>query len=297
MANPSRKLIPNLPTAPLLLSFRPLPGPSSLAASKQVGKIIHATCHNPHPHSLDVPVVEDRLFVLMVDHQAYEFQMSQGKLSAWSRRNPTSCFPERLLICKDRAMGCIWDAGGGRERLWIYGSSWLCMIDLAQDLSPSTPLLQKARNDARGSRHQQRWKWKREPKMDEDDDDVDDNHDDEDLARAHTSGAGSKIAQSGLRVSLGRKMRKFEGMRPSGVEIVSLNPPLPLSQAAHNGEDETTAERDLVQARRQAVDGTSADAHNEVAAVRTQGEALLAANTLTVHEGARARPAGAELSG
>ena len=287
VANPSRKLIPDLPAAPLLLSFRPLRGPSSSAASKQDGKIIHATRHNPHPHSLDVPVVEDRLFVMTADHQAFEFQMAQGNLSAWSRRNPTSCFPERLLVCKDRAMGCIWDAAGASERIWLYGSSWLCMIDLAQDLSPS----RQPGNDRRGPRHEQRRKRKRGSKFDDDDDDDDD---DEDLVRAHTSGAGSRIPQSELRVSLGRKMRKFEGRRPSGAEIIRLDqapPPSTSSQAPHDdSEDKTTAEWDLVQARRRAADNTSADAPSELLAsqTQTQGEALPANSALTFHEDAGA---------
>ncbi len=129
--NPAASLIPQLPAAPLILSFRP---PRRQDASKvPCGEIADGG-----------PVEEDRLFALTCDHQMYEFNVLSGKLSHWSRRNPTSSLPSKFKNVQERAKGLIWDVNKDKERIWVYGSSWLWMFDLSMDF----PIEVEAGNDA-----------------------------------------------------------------------------------------------------------------------------------------------------
>ena len=180
--NPSAALLPKLPSAPVVLSFRPPPSA------------------NPHQHTHDLLAGEDRLLVLTSEHQMYEFEALKGRLSAWSRRNPSDNLPEGFQGTRDRAMGCVWDIKAGKERLWLYGSSWLWMFNLSKDFrvfmgdSPTNKSIKKKRKHA------------------------------EIEERKHTSGAGSKIRDSELETGIGRKIRKTTGLDKK-LEWVSLKPP------------------------------------------------------------------------
>ena len=136
--NPSASLLPRLPSAAVVLCFRP-----SIAAAPEalssVLEILHPTRKNPYPHSYDLPQGEDRLMVVTASGGVMEFEVLQGALSAWSRRNPTSSFPEEFNRLRDQAMGCIWDVGKSKERLWLYGSNWMWMFDLSRDFHDNGP--------------------------------------------------------------------------------------------------------------------------------------------------------------
>ncbi len=220
--NPSRSLLPVLPSAPSILSFRPRPIHNG--ASGHDHEKTHSDHDDAHPQPQDDPGKEDRLFVLTANHQAFEFEMLRGKLSSWSRRNPSSYFSDEFKGLRDRAMGCIWDMTGRKERIWIYASTWLCMFDLSQDFAPDTQT------------HKGKRKRKR-ARISEDGEDL----------RAHTSGAGSKIPQSELSVTLGKRMRKFEGENPKQSQHITLDPP---AESHDEHEDDVPAQRDLVIARR-----------------------------------------------
>lgn len=129
--NPAASLIPKLSAAALILSFRP----STKTIQQSNGTAVHPTRRTPHPHSHDLPQGEDRLFALTSEHQMYELNVLSGRLSDWSRRNPTSGLPEEFRKIQDRAMGSIWDIGRSKERIWLYGSNWLYMFDLAIDFA------------------------------------------------------------------------------------------------------------------------------------------------------------------
>ena len=129
--NPSASLLPRLPSPCLVLSFRPTP-PSPAKTG-----LLHATRHNPRPHSYELPSGEDRLLVITSTHQVFEFSIMSGNLSPWSRRNPTSTFPLEFLDLRDRTKGCVWDIENGKQRVWLYGISWVWMFDLAQDFPTS----------------------------------------------------------------------------------------------------------------------------------------------------------------
>lgn len=130
--NPAASLIPKLSATALILSFRP----STAKSTKQSNgpTVVHPTRSTPHPHSHDLPQGEDRLFAFTSEHQMYEFNVLSGRLSDWSRRNPSSSLPGGFRGIHDRAMGSIWDIKGSKERIWLYGSSWLYMFDLSLDL-------------------------------------------------------------------------------------------------------------------------------------------------------------------
>ena len=130
--NPTADVMPKLPSTPLILSFRPA-NPSAVSTSTNGHSIVHPTRHNPHPHSHDLPNGEDRLFILTAHNHIYEYEILAGKLSNWSRRNPPAHLPRKFKDILDRAMGVVWDISGDRERIWLYGSTWLFMFDLSRD--------------------------------------------------------------------------------------------------------------------------------------------------------------------
>ena len=130
--SPAADVLPKLPSTPLILSFRPVK--SSIDAALSNGyPSVHPTRHNPHPHSHDLPNGEDRLIVVTAHNHIYEYEILAGKLSSWSKRNPPSRLPVTFRELRDRAMGSLWDVSDSRERLWLYGTMWLFMIDLSRD--------------------------------------------------------------------------------------------------------------------------------------------------------------------
>lgn len=122
--NPSRHLLPKLDSAPIVLSFRP-----SLRQPEKGrdGNAAPPSAH-PEPH---------RLWVLTAKHQMFEFDVLKGRLSDWSRRNPTSALPEDFQKILGRVMGAVWDITGSRERIWLYGDSFVCMLNVGIDLDAS----------------------------------------------------------------------------------------------------------------------------------------------------------------
>lgn len=119
----SQNRLPRLESAPLLLSFRPPPPVNEKALSTNGNSL---TSTEPH-----------LLFIVDAFHRIYEFDVNNGKLSSWSRRNPQSSLPPEFASLKDRVMDCVWDISSNRQRIWLYGSSWLFMFDLAADLQDS----------------------------------------------------------------------------------------------------------------------------------------------------------------
>ena len=129
--NPSTSSLPKLPSALIVLSFRPSIGPLSN------GHASHAitTRHNPNPIPHDLPTGESRLLAITATGDIFEFEALKGSLSPWSRRNPTAHFPEDSRKTLDQARGCVWDVNASKERVWIYGTAWLWMFDLSRDFS------------------------------------------------------------------------------------------------------------------------------------------------------------------
>lgn len=205
--NPAASLLIKLPAAPLILSFRPSPSPTTPALTNG-NRGVHPTRHTPHPHSHDLPAGEDRLFVLTAENQMYEFNVLSGKMSDWSRRNPTSSLPREFRDLRDRAMGAVWDVQKQNERIWLYGANWLWMFDLSRDL----PALEEQESELRilnGEGGTKQLKRKRE------------DHEENALTQRsrHDTGAGSKVCNSEQNLGIGRKVRKIEGAEAQGAQL------------------------------------------------------------------------------
>ena len=210
--NPSASLIIRLPAAPLVLTFRPSSSQSKAALTNgNVG--VHPTRHTPHPHSHDLPNGEDRLFVLTAENQMYEFNILSGKISDWSRRNPSSTLPRKFRDLRDRAMGAVWDVQRQNERIWLYGVNWLWMFDLSKDLpsldeeSPKPPAVN-------GGSSNTQLKRKRE-----------NSHDVSSARPRHDTGAGSKVRNSeiGLGLNVAKKVRKIKGPEAADGQLLSFD--------------------------------------------------------------------------
>jgi len=143
--NPSGHLVPKLDSAPLVLSFRPSGIASQTSALTNGNPGVHATRHNPHAHSHVLPQGQHKLFVITAKHQMYELDILAGKLSDWSRRNPTAVLPEDFTKIRDRAMGAIWDVSSRRERVWLYGSTWVFMLNVGRDLEDNSKAVARKR--------------------------------------------------------------------------------------------------------------------------------------------------------
>ncbi|KAK5992523.1 U3 small nucleolar RNA-associated protein 4 [Cladobotryum mycophilum] len=107
--NPSAKLLPKLPSSPVVLSF-----------------------------SEDVPdansVKDYTLAAITASWNVLAFHPLQGSLTPWSRRHPRKTLPAPVQDLLDLAKGAVWQG----SRLWVYGVSFLLMLDMAQDLPKPT---------------------------------------------------------------------------------------------------------------------------------------------------------------
>ena len=209
--NPAASLIPKLTTAPSILSFRPMRTPDQRSINGTT--MLHSTRRTPHPHSHDLPDGDDRLLVLTADHHLYEFHVLEGKLTEWSRRNPPSCLPSEFKGVRDVCMGSVWDTNQSKERLWLYGSSWLWMLDLSRDFSSfaaeSEDMARHQGHDAQDSA----LKRKRQSLPDADT-----------LRKPKRkgTGAGSQVLDSELGGGIGRKLRIVNDKGPDFSETIHL---------------------------------------------------------------------------
>lgn len=133
----------------------------------------------------------DKLVAVTTDHAILEFDVLKGKLSDWSRRNPKSCLPANFRSIKDRAMGALWDAHPGRERLWLYGPNWICMFDMMQDF----PSPEEASQDQKSALVKSTHKRKR----------------DDGSKPGVNTGAGDSMPLAESYVGIARKMRRVQG--------------------------------------------------------------------------------------
>ncbi|OAP62405.1 hypothetical protein AYL99_04608 [Fonsecaea erecta] len=142
--NPSGSSLPQLDSSILVLTFRPPPdSPKSSSAGAHDNRGLHATRHNPHPVSHELPdEANTKLIAVTAKHQLVEFDILTAKLSEWSRRNPSKFLPHDFTKIKDRVVGCFWDCHDrtrNGERLWLYGPSWIFMFDVSRDLLKDHP--------------------------------------------------------------------------------------------------------------------------------------------------------------
>lgn len=117
--NPNTKLLPKLPSAPTVLSFSDdVPQTTSTATSKNESENVD----------------DYTLLAITSSWNLLTFHPLHGSLTPWSRRHPRSALPVPVQELLDQAKGVFWQG----PRAWIYGVSFLLMIDMAQDLPKPT---------------------------------------------------------------------------------------------------------------------------------------------------------------
>ncbi|KAB8337066.1 hypothetical protein FH972_021370 [Carpinus fangiana] len=244
--NPSGNLLPRLPSTPLIISFRPFSPDDNQSSSPHVSNIsngnpaVHPTRHNPHAHSHALPTGEDRLLVLTATHELFEFHILTGRLTPWSRANPSALLPDQFKLQRDRAVGAVWDPA--RERVWLHSATWLAMFDLRFDLpsavtngtdapAPTDAAARKRRRSsaAAGASPADIAAWSAQRA-----------HAQLEVKRAANGLAGSRIVDSELGGSLaGRKIRKLD-VEGRGEDV----PARRHRTAAYDGEDSADEEEE-----------------------------------------------------
>ncbi|GKT92081.1 U3 small nucleolar RNA-associated protein [Colletotrichum tofieldiae] len=109
--NPRASLLPKLPAPPVVLSFSDETTTADGAAA-----------------------TEYTLVAVTTSWHILAFHPVAGSLTSWSRRNPVSRLPATIRDTRDLAKGLLWQGA----RVWIYGVSFLFMLDLSQDLAVPT---------------------------------------------------------------------------------------------------------------------------------------------------------------
>lgn len=111
--NPSAKLLPKLPSAPVVLSF------SDDVPTTSTGN-----------EDREDRVKDYNLVAVTSSWNILAFHPLQGSLTSWTRRHPRKALPAPVLDLMDLAKGAFWQG----SRFWVYGVSFLLMLDMAQDL-------------------------------------------------------------------------------------------------------------------------------------------------------------------
>ncbi|KAL8773679.1 MAG: hypothetical protein Q9209_001445 [Squamulea sp. 1 TL-2023] len=258
--SPTAHLLSKLPSAPLIMSFRPATSSSTPPKELTNGNgHLHPTRQNPYPHSHDLPNGEDRLFIVTSEHQFYEINILAGRISDWSRRNPKSTLPDEFRAIRDRAMGCVWDIScpfqtdKGRQRVWLYGNTWLWMFDLAQDLPrPDENGTSDSGSDGpKDGEYSKMRKRKREKAMRRKGlQDSGNNHDDEQSSKRRDTGAGSRIPKHEMDTGVGRKMRKTVGADGTDAKFITLGREISDESEAEDDEEGDDEDKALVGLRR-----------------------------------------------
>lgn len=237
--NPAAALIPRLRAAVSVLTFRPSRIPFQARVNDNI--TVHPTRHDPHPHSRELPSGEDRLVTVTSEHHVCEFEVLAGRFSDWSRRNPTTAFPRQFRETRERAMGAIWDISTTRQRIWLYGNTWLWMFDFSKDMPSPTEQEQSTEDVALtpASPIQKRKRSENEDSISQE-------------PRTCDTGAGSRIPDSELHSGIGRKMRKIQGTRSDEPEIIDM---VPERQLSSEDDDDDAAGHDALVGWRRAIEG------------------------------------------
>ena len=219
--NPASSRLPKLPNVPLVLSFRP-------HSPYFYGDSFNGT-HDTNQTDTEAssqPSREDRLLVVTSATELFEFNVLSGTLSDWSRRNPTSALPSDFKRIRDPAIGSLWDVSQGKQRVWIYGSTWLWMFDLAKDLRD------EMENHARGTKRKRTGNDKRP--------------DSKQLCGSQKSGsgAGDRIRSCESENGLDSESIKRRSTDPSAHQATNLEGS--NAQASEDNDDEDLSKEELM---------------------------------------------------
>ncbi|RCI08006.1 hypothetical protein L249_7797 [Ophiocordyceps polyrhachis-furcata BCC 54312] len=111
--NPAAELLPKLPSAAVVLSF----------SSHVPARVCEAGDDADSTDDYVLAAVTSLWHVLT-------FHPRQGSLTPWCRRHPRSVLPGKIRDIRDLPKGILWRG----SRMWVYGVSFLLMLDLSQDL-------------------------------------------------------------------------------------------------------------------------------------------------------------------
>lgn len=110
--NPKASLFPKLSHAPVVLSF----------SEDALGPSLRG-----EGGATDEPV----LLAVTTASRIYTFHPLDGALTRWSRRNGVWKLPEEIRATRDLIKGAVWQG----SRVWMYGASFLFMLDISLDYS------------------------------------------------------------------------------------------------------------------------------------------------------------------
>ncbi|KAH8734593.1 WD40-repeat-containing domain protein [Ilyonectria robusta] len=126
--NPNAKLLPKLPSAATVLSF---------------SDDVPQTQNSVGGADVESDVADDyTLLAITSSWNLFTFHPLQGSLTPWARRHPRHALPTAVQDLLDLAKGVLWQG----PRAWIYGVSFLLMIDMAQDLPKPAPVADASEN-------------------------------------------------------------------------------------------------------------------------------------------------------
>jgi U3 small nucleolar RNA-associated protein 4 len=126
--NPAAKLLPKLPSSPVVLSF-----------SGDCPQSSRGTGSSTSADDYTLLAITSSWYILT-------FHPLQGQLTDWSRRNPRKTLPGSIRDLLDLAQGVFWEG----PRMWVYGISFLFMIDTSQDMPPAGQTYDTQENGAKG---------------------------------------------------------------------------------------------------------------------------------------------------
>lgn len=108
--NPKAALFPKLSHSPVVLSF----------SEDALGPSLRG-----EGGATDEPV----LLAVTTASRIYTFHPLEGALTRWSRRNGVWKLPDEIRATRDLIKGAVWQG----PRIWMYGASFLFMLDISQD--------------------------------------------------------------------------------------------------------------------------------------------------------------------
>lgn len=103
---------PKLPGSPTVLSFSSM-SPATKGSSKQ--------SQSPSDYTLLAITASWHILI---------FNANKGQLTEWARHNPRKALPGPIVDLADFAQGVVWQG----QRIWVYGTNFLFMIDTSQNL-------------------------------------------------------------------------------------------------------------------------------------------------------------------
>jgi U3 small nucleolar RNA-associated protein 4 len=128
--NPRASLLPKLRSSPVVLCFS-----DDVPESPSSGQTAIEDDNEPKS--------DYTLLAITTFWNILTFHPLRGTLTPWSRRNQETRLPAQVRNSHDLATGALWKG----KRMWIYGISFIFMIDTSQDL-PEPKLSKKRKRNA-----------------------------------------------------------------------------------------------------------------------------------------------------